>query len=186
MKKLSETLLISEELLKLYSNISRNVGVDKIFPFVGLAQSFYIEEILGTPLLQELQDEIASETLTNENKALIIKIAPCLSLYSEYLALRSLAYSITQKGLTKESSDNSQSLDDKEITTWRNEVLSNAELSKELLIKYLCNCSDLYPLWTTPNNCDCDKFKPKMGSAKMEHQFQIYFPKKMNKCDKCK
>lgn len=41
-KKLIETMLISEELLKLYSPISKNVSVDKVLPFVYLAQNYYI------------------------------------------------------------------------------------------------------------------------------------------------
>lgn len=186
MKKLSEVFLISEELLKLYSDISRNVGVDKLVGYLNLAQPFYIEPILGLPLMQELQEQIASDSLTALNKALILKIAPCLSLYTQYLAIRGLSYTITQKGVTVENSENSRSINEHELECWRNEILSEAEMAKELLIKYLCNCRDNYPLWFPSNDCNCEKFKPKGGSASLKHEFgHIYFPNKIKECGDC-
>ena len=53
-KKMGETLIISEELLKLYSPLSKNVDVDKVYPFLHLAQQYYLEDILGISLLEEL------------------------------------------------------------------------------------------------------------------------------------
>ena len=63
MKKLNEVYLINEELLKLYSNMSRNVGVDKIIPYITLSQPFYIVPVLGEPLVEELQEEIDAFTM---------------------------------------------------------------------------------------------------------------------------
>ena len=114
-KKLGETLLISEELLKLYSPISKNVSVDKIFPFVQLAQPYFIVPILGDALTRELQEQILDDNLTEANKALVIKVAMPLAMWSTYLAVRALGYSFTQKGLTKERSENSEALNDKEM-----------------------------------------------------------------------
>lgn len=154
MKQLNDIYLITEELLKLYSNITRNVGINKVMPYIGLAQSFYIMPILGKPLMEELQLQIADNALTDTNKALILKIAPSLSLWCEFLAIRGLAYSITQKGVTKENSDNSTALSEKELSEWKAETENMAEMATKQLKDYLCECSELYPLYPKDNCCE--------------------------------
>lgn len=130
MKKLGETLLISEELLKLYSPISKNVGVDRIFPFIHLAQPYYIVPILGKALTEELQYQIEEDALTEENKALILKIAMPLAMWTSYLAVRGLGYSFTQKGITKEKSENSESLNEKEMAEYMLSLKNQSEMAR--------------------------------------------------------
>lgn len=195
MKKLGETLLISEELLKLYSPISKNVGIDRIFPFIHLAQPYYIQPILGRPLMEELQHQIEEDTLTEENKALILKIAMPLAMWTTYLAVRGLGYSFTQKGVTKEKSENSDSLNEKEMAEYMLSLKNQAEMAQELLISYLCNCRELYPLWKPQVECNCDKYLPNDGTNKIEYKTLIYFPSNNKKsscgcgktpCESCK
>ena len=176
-KKLVPTTIISEELLKLYSPLSKNIGTDKVIPFVILAQDFYIAPILGNPLLTQLQLEVDNGMLTEENKALLIKVAAPLALYSTYLAMRSVAYTISEKGLTKEKSENSESLNADEIGDFRLDLKNQAEMAEKILIKYLCGCSDLYPLWRPENDCECSKLDDGDGSAhKVKDSFMMYFP----------
>lgn len=185
-KKLNDTYLISEELLKLHSPLSKNVDVDKVIPFLTISQPYYIEPILGEALTSELKLQIETDTLTEENKALVLKIAPALSNWTTYLALRSLAYSITEKSITKEHSENSESLSERELDEMILYVKNLAEMATELLIRYLCNCTLTYPLWRANEDCDCQKYLPTDGKAKQEKKYSIYFPSKENKgCDKC-
>jgi len=186
-KKLTDTVIISQELMMLHSGMSKNLPVDKVFPFAVLAQNYFIEPILGTPLLEELQAQVEDDDLTPENKALIIKIAPCLALYTEYLAMRSLAYSVTAKSITKEKSENSEPINEKELGELILDIQTRAEMSQELLIKYLCRCKDLYSLWRPEQPCICEKFEPTDGDNKRLFNTQIYFPNKVKKiCCGCK
>lgn len=185
-KKLGETLVISEELLKLYSPLSRNVDVDKIYPYLHLAQPYFIEPILGTALLQELQQQIESGEISEENKALILKVAPVLAYYGTYLAMRSLTYSITEKGMTKEKSENSESISEKELGEYILSIKNQAEMYADILIKYLCRCALSYPLWRPEEDCHCEKWIETEGSAEKEVKFTVYFPNKSKKgCDAC-
>ncbi len=176
-KKLGEVLIISEELLKLYSPISKNVGIDKIYPFVHLAQPYFIQPILGDALMYELQEQVLDDNLTEENKALIVKIAMPLAMWTTYLAVRGLGYSFTQKGVTKEKSENSESLNDKEMGQYILSLKNQAEMSTELLIKYLCKCKDLYPSWSPQDECECDKFINN-GTTHNQLKDLVYFPTK--------
>lgn len=185
-KKLSETLLISEELLKLWSPLSKNVGVDRVFPFVALAQEYYISDVIGQPLKEELQEQIDTDTLTEANKALILKIAPALSFYTCYLACRGLGYSFTQKSIVKEHSENSEALNEKELGEFILSLKNQSEMFTELLIKYLCHCKDLYPLWRPQSPCLCNKYEDGEGKNENEIHNLIYFPnKKKDGCCYC-
>lgn len=183
MSKLTQIYLIDKTKLALYSDIARNVGVDKVIPYVGLAQPFYIEEVLGAPLTAELIQQIATNTLTEANQALLLKIAPPLALYTQVLAMRGLTYSVVEKGITKLKSENSETLNSTELGQYINSTRENAEMALELLIRYLCECSDLYPLWRKSPSCNCDKYiKNEDGTDKLNREFHIYFPKKNNSC----
>lgn len=185
-KKLTDTFLVSEELLKLHSPISRNVDVEKIVPFLTISQPYYIEPILGTALMEELQSQVESGDITEENKALLLKIAPALSNWTTYLALRSLAYSITEKSITKEHSENSEALTEKELGEFILSTKNLAEMSTKLLIRYLCRCADLYPLWRPPaETCKCSEYGDTDGSAEPVFKSVVYFPnkKKSNGCN---
>lgn len=185
-KKLGETIIISEELLKLYSPLSKNIDVDKVYPYLHLAQQYYLEDILGLSLLEELQYQVENDCLTEENKALILKCAPVLSNYACYLALRSLAYSVTEKSITLEKSENSQPISEKELGEFILSLKQICEMHKEVLIKYLCRCSLTYKLWRPLEDCNCQKYIPKDGSADVDKSFTVYFPnKKKDGCDGC-
>ena len=184
-KKLGPVLIISEELLKLYSPLSRNVDVDKVYPFLHLAQEFYLEDILGIALLEELQSQVESGEITEENKALLLKVAPVLANYACYLAMRSLTYSVTDKSITLEKSENSQPISEKELGEYILSLKNLCEMHKEVLIKYLCRCALTYPLWRPQSDeCNCEKYIPTDGSADVDRAFTVYFPKKKG-CDKC-
>lgn len=186
MNNLGETLIISEELLKLHSPLSKNVSVDKIFPYLQLAQPYYVAPVLGKALMTELQLQVESGEITDENKALIIKVAPVLSFYATYLAMRSLAYTISEKGITTEKSDNSSTISEKELGEYILSLKQMAEMHRELLIKFLCECRDSYPLWKPDDDCNCDKYDVGDGSADQELKFTVYFPKKKGNGCSCK
>lgn len=179
-KKLGETIIISEELLKLYSPISKNVGVDKVYPFIHLAQPYYIEPILGKPLMEEIQHQIEEDDLTEANKALVLKCAMPLAMWTSYLATRSLGYSMTQKGITKEKSENSEPITEKEMGEYILSLKNQAEMATELLISYLCNCKDLYPLWRPSVECNCNKYLPTDGDNHRPFKNLIFFPNKID------
>lgn len=183
---MGETLIISEELLKLYSPLSKNVDVDKVFPYLHLAQPYFLEPILGTALLSELKTQVDAGEITEENKALILKCAPVLAYYATYLAMRSLSYSVTEKGLTKETSENSSSINRDELGDYILTIKQQAEMYAELLIKFLCRCGLSYPLWRPEEDCHCEKWNDTEGKAEQDKSFTVYFPNKKNKgCDGC-
>ena len=185
--KYASTLFISEKLLRDYSNISRNTPLDKVFPFVNLAQPFFIENILGDALTTELKTEIATETLTEANKALILKIAPALALWTDFLAARSLAWQVSAKGIVREHSENSESVNEKELGYFIDSIREQAEMATTLLIKFLCRCQDQYPSFRPSSECDCKKYlEENTGDADPKKKYMMYFPNgRRSGCKEC-
>lgn len=175
---MAEILLISEEMLKLYSPMGRNVDAGKVLPFVVIAQTLDLQPVLGQDLTQELQEQVASGEITPANKALLLKLAPYLALDSTFLALRSLAYSVGEKGITKESSDNSDALGSKELGEWKTELMALKEQARDMLLDYLCGCSEAYPTWRPSDPCLCKRRKGREDGITS----LVYLPKRGCSC----
>lgn len=170
-----ENIIISPDLLKLYSPIPLNVEEEKLYPFLLSAQN-KIREIIGDALVEDLLLEIKVGQVSKRNQALLIKIAPALSSYAVYYALPSLAYQVTQKGVNKENSENSDSVELKELNYLRLDIQGQAERYAETLVKFLCDCSEDYPLFPK-SLCNCCKEDDSSSLTP-----QIYFPGQPDSC----
>lgn len=149
--KIYNTLLINEELLKSYTPITDNTDISEVIPFVLAAQQMYIEPILGELLYSELQDQIANNDLTEENSALIIKIAPCLGYYAMSESIPFNYIRFTNKGLTSLNSENSTTPAMKDVLILKENASNIAESFKVELVSFLEKCKDKYPSWIGNN-----------------------------------
>lgn len=177
-------VLITESLFKLHSPVTDNAAVDEFIPYISIAQELYVEPILGTALIEELKQQISSNTLTPADGDLIIKIAPVLSFYTVYQALPFKWASIVNKGLTVRESENSKAVDIKDVAQLRAWLKNDAEVLASQLIDYLCKCREHYPLWTPSNECAC-KDTYSEGSAQKRFESGIFFKQKNKTCN-CK
>lgn len=175
-----QVTLLSEELFKLNSPITKNTDITEFIPYIVHAQKLHIEPILGDLLMAELKLQIESDTLTPDNGALILKIAPCLSFYAVYQGLPFHWASIVNKGVTIRESENSKGVDVMDIAQLRRWVADDAQTFKSQLIDFLCKCRSNYPLWN-PSGC-CDD-RTNEGSAEKKFESGFYFPSSRNGCN---
>ncbi|MDU1904634.1 MAG: DUF6712 family protein [Dysgonomonas sp.] len=176
------TPLISEELLKLHSPITSEVDVTDFIPYLVIAQDLYIAPILGEPLIGELKTQIENNTLTNENSALIVKIAPVLAFYTVYQGLPFHWASIVNKGITIRESENSKSVDMNDLAQLRRWVKDDAERFTGLLIEFLCKCRTNYPLWRPSEGFRCCNDIIGEGTTNQEFDSGFYFPQHKKGC----
>ena len=175
--------IINEELLKLYSPLTLNADITDFYPYILLAQELYIKPIIGEALLIELKEQIKENDLTEDNSALIIKIAPVLALYTCYQGLPFLWARLEAKGLTVKSSENSESIEMKDLNQLRLFLKNDAEAFQLTLIEFLCKCKSSYPLWQPDNESCCNQFeKNEFGSASPKFDSGIFFKNKPNNC----
>ena len=148
-----------------YSPVPTNFNWEDIRPFVSIAEEVWVVDIIGRKLYNELLEQVATNTLTGENSTLLLKIYPYLSMAIIHEAMPFLAYSITEKGITKGKSDNSDSISNTELNNVQNHIRTQLEVLKKMLKNFLNENSDCYPLYQSDDACcsnvdidDCGAF----------------------------
>ncbi len=178
-----EVLLINEDLFRANSPIKDDTIITKFIPYISIAQKMYIERILGKPLTDELKDQINSasqegatgDEITPENQALILMLAPALSFYAVYQGIPFHWAAIVNKGVTLRESENSKSLDIKDISQLRRWLKDDAEEFGRDLINYLRGCRNKYPLWKPGRGCGCEENE---GSEQSPFDTGVFIPKR--------
>ena len=109
--------IINDKWLKEFSPIPLNYNMKELHNYVKLAETIWIEPILGQDFYDELLDQVADNDLSEENStALVEAIYPYLGFAVALEALPMTWAHISEVGVTKGKSDNSDSLDQKEMT----------------------------------------------------------------------
>ena len=150
--------LITEEYFKTYSPISDNYNIKDIKPYFHVAEKLWIEPIIGTPLYEELLDEVEKDEVTPEHATLLLNIYPLLSFAIVYESLPFVSYHLSQVGITKGKSENSDSVSIKDVNYISTQLRNQCETMKMLLKKFLDEHAEHYPLYYAADNveCNCD------------------------------
>ncbi len=113
---MSEVLFITRNDIVRYSNLNGAVDSDKMIQFIKLAQDIHLETVLGTDLMNRLKSDIEAGTLTDPYLTLLNKyIKPMLIHYSLLEIIPFNAYQISNGGIFKHNSENSESVSKSEV-----------------------------------------------------------------------
>ena len=157
-------LITSENYLKEYTNINKNVDMTIITPAIYEAQLSYILPILGTKLYDEVLSQIGSNTVTVLNQTLLNNyVLPCLMHWAKYEALPDMKYRLMNKGVQFKNSDNSASADLEEVQFLMDREKRKAEMYAERTTRYLKHNVNSYPLYTA--NVNYDEIKPNKNNV---------------------
>lgn len=151
-------IMINEEYFKSYSPIPKNYNWEEIRPFVHTAETIWVEPIIGTPLYEELLEQVNENKVTPENATLLLQIYPYLSFATCYESLPFIAYHFSEIGITSGKSDNSDSISVKGLNYISNTIRNQVETMKGLLKKFLNEHKETYHLYR-PDDCgneSCD------------------------------
>ena len=111
-----EVLCITRNDIVRYSNLNGAVDSDKMIQFIKLAQDIHLETVLGTDLMNRLKSDIEAGTLTDPYLTLLNKyIKPMLIHYSLLEIIPFNAYQISNGGIFKHNSENSESVSKSEV-----------------------------------------------------------------------
>ena len=148
--------LITEEYFKTYSPISDNYNIKDIKPYFHVAEKLWIEPIIGTPLYEELLDEVEKNEVTPENATLLLNIYPLLAFAITYESLPFVGYHLSQVGITKGKSENSEPVSINDVNYISTQLRNQCETMKKLLKKFLDENAEHYPLYYADNTVDCN------------------------------
>lgn len=147
-------MIINEKYLKEYSPIPLNYNMAEIKNYVGVAEKIWVKPLIGDELFERIEDEVEHNTVSSEIATLLTEggLWQYLSFATVYEALPMVWAHITEVGVTKGKSDNSDSLDLKDMTYVNQHLRNQVEVLKDQLKKWLCEHNDTFP---TIDCCAC-------------------------------
>ncbi len=153
-------LFIDDEYLKTQTPLGQNLDASFIYGFVEDAQDVFIQDLLGSPLYNDLTYKLyMGTTYSTDERTLVDLCSKCLAYYTVYMALPHLAIKIRNVGVARPTSDNTLPSTMEELKYIREEVKNMAEFWSQRIIKYLCDNSTLYPLYSASS----DDMNPSAG-----------------------
>ena len=155
---IKQRTLFNEEYLKEYSLLPTNFNTKEIWNFIPLTEQLHIVPVIGQALYEELLDQVEKNEVTPANASLLLEIYPFEGLALMEVCMPYLAMHITEVGITKGKSENSDSADVNDINYLTNYVRSQMEPLKSKLISFLKNNKDLYSLYKDID-CTCKPTK---------------------------
>ena len=150
---IKQRTLFNEEYLKEYSLLPLNFDVKEVWNFIPLTEQLHIVPIIGDALYKELLDQVERNEVTPANASLLLEIYPFEGLALMEVCMPYLALHISEVGITKGKSENSDSADVNDINYLTNYVRSQMEPLKSRLISFLKDNAELYPLYKKIDTC---------------------------------
>lgn len=151
---IKQRCLMNKEYLKEYSLLPINFNTDEIWNFIPLAEQLHIVPIIGQEMYNELLDQVENNKVTPENASLLLQIYPFEGLAIMEVSMPYIAFHITEVGITKGSSENSDSVTTNDINYLTNYVRSQMVPYKERLIEFISQNSELYPNIKIEKKCE--------------------------------
>lgn len=152
-----QNCIINSKWLKEFSIYPLNYDTKELENYIKLSEVLWLLPIIGQEWYDELLYQVKNNKLTEENStALVEAIYPYLGFAVAYEALPMSWASVTEVGVVKGHSDNSESLSLKDLTLVQQHIRTQLEARKDYLITWLdCHCSS-FPLYhPTCNNSCC-------------------------------
>ena len=145
--------LINAEYLKQYSLFPKNYDLTDIQNFIPISEQIHIMPILGTALYEELLEQVTENKLTDENSTLLLEIYKVLGIAVLYESLPFVWSHISQVGITKGKSDNSDSVDNNDLSYINTHVKAQLDYAKKYLRDWLDEYAINFPLYKKEEDC---------------------------------
>lgn len=154
---MSRVFLISETTLKSETIINDNTGLEYIAPAIETSQDIYLQQLIGTELLDKLYELISTNKIVEEeNNDYKILIDDYITNYLKYKVLAEvtipLAYKYRNAGVVQTTNDNVQTTTLRDAQLVQNHYELRANFYAERLTSYLCANAGLFPEYKSVRN----------------------------------
>ena len=152
---MAKALLVTNTDIKRFTALNGNVDSDRFVQFVSIAQDIHIQGMLGTDLLEKIQADIVADTLAEPYLSLLTTyIKPCLIHAAMLEALPYLAYTISNQGVYKKSSENAETVSKTEVDYMIERERKTYQHYKQRFIDYICENNNLFPEYNSNSGSD--------------------------------
>lgn len=152
-----KALFVTIKDIKQRSIIGGTVDPEKIVQFIEVAQDTHIQNYLGGKLYNKMQELIIDNTIDDEENSdykhlLEAYIKPMLTWFSQSDYIPFAAFQISNGGVFRHTSENSQIASMEEINMLTRRALETAEFYTRRFMDYMDFNSVLYPEYTSTAN----------------------------------
>lgn len=153
---MENTLLVSENKLKRFTDINNNLDVDLISSVIREAQIIHITRLLGSQLYDKIIAEVDAGTLSGNYKSLVDDyVQDALLYWAYYESLETIYLRPRNAGLVKPTGgENNIDADIALYDKKRQSIKNKAEYFSERLVDYLAYNESLFPEFGTETNED--------------------------------
>ena len=152
-------LLISTEDIKKFTIVNGNLDADDFIEYIKISQDITIQNYLGTQLYEKLQTLILNDTINDVANAkyktlLTTYIKPMLIHWAMVYYLPFAAYTLSNKGLFKHSSENASNVEKTEVDYLVEKERDIAESYTQRFVDFMCFNNSDYPEYNSNSNDD--------------------------------
>jgi len=153
---MAEALFITRKDLVKFTAMNGGVDTDKFIQYIKIAQNVHIQNYIGTDLYDKIGADILASTLTGNYETLVENhIKPCLVHWAMVEYLPFAAYSISNKGIYKHSSENAENVSKEEVDFLIEKERTTAQYYTDRMIEHFSfYAAARYPEYYTNNNSD--------------------------------
>jgi len=156
---MANVLLISENKIKAFTNINKNVDIDAIRAEISIAQDIHLQTLLGTKFYDHLLSQVTStgNTFNSDELTLVNEyIAPYLIQVAYYEMIPHLHYRTMNRGIVEGDMESARSVDMETMRYLRGVQKQRADFYKMRLQDYLITGrgQNLFPDYLTFNTID--------------------------------
>lgn len=150
-------MIINKKYFAQYSIVPINFDQTEIQQYIDIAAKIWLIPILGQDLYDEIEEQVENNELSEENATLLTDggVWQYLCYATCYEGLPFLWANVTETGITLGHSDNSDSITLKDLNYVQQHLRKQTEVLKDMLIKWLCERQDSFPLFDGKCICDC-------------------------------
>jgi len=152
---MATALFVNRDEVVKFTALNGNIDTDNFIQWVKVAQDIHIQNYLGTKLFKKINDDLVAGTLTGNYLTLTnVFIKPMLIHWTMVEYLPFAAYTISNKGVYKHNSENSDTVIKDEIDFLIEKERSIAENYTRRFIDHMSFNQSLFPEYNTNSNAD--------------------------------
>ena len=153
---MAQALFINRKDLVKFTAMNGNVDTDSFIQYVKIAQDIHVQNYIGTDLYNKIQTDIIDSSLEGDYLTLVTDyIKPMLIHWAMVEYLPFAAYTVSNKGVYKHSSENSENVSKDEVDFLIEKERNTAQYYTERFISYITfNASTKFPEYYTNSNED--------------------------------
>lgn len=154
MSNLNITFFVTENFMKQNGVITNNVDATDYAPLIQFSAKAFVKPQVGSFLFKDLLTKYNAQTLSPEEELLVEKMQWAIAWRAMAQSVLTLTYQLKNKGLQKQSDENSESVELKEAQFMYDHYLQYAILFEAELKDFLILQKEDYPIFIDRENKD--------------------------------